>query len=310
MIKSHQRTKSIRVNGVDLHYTETGKGAPVLLVHGSLSDFRTWGLQRKAFSKHYHVIAYSRRHHYPNAQTRDKAHYTPAVHADDLAAFIQARKLGAVHLIGSSYGAYVSLLMAAKHPELVRTLVLGEPPILGLLKNDARGGILLKKFLDTAWKPAVRALHAGDDESGARFFYDGISSPGSFERLPQSVRAGMMENVPAMRREARETDELFRFPRRDALKITAPSFLLSGELSPELFHRITDILEDRLPRSERAVIHGASHSMHAHRPQAYNKAVLRFLALHEDPLQQGEANQTLSKNAQEVGRSSKGPLKH
>ena len=59
----------LRVNGVDLHYLEIGKGVPVIFVHGGLDDYRMWDAQLEPFSQQYRVIAYSRRYNYPNKPT-------------------------------------------------------------------------------------------------------------------------------------------------------------------------------------------------------------------------------------------------
>jgi hypothetical protein len=53
-------------NGVALHYVEQGTGAPVIFVHGSLSDYTYWKEQVDAFAKRFHVIDYSRRYNWPN----------------------------------------------------------------------------------------------------------------------------------------------------------------------------------------------------------------------------------------------------
>jgi non-heme chloroperoxidase len=63
---SEMKTKEVRVNGLTLHYIERGQGTPVVLVHGTLGDYRTWDGQLEAFSKGYQLISYSRRYHYPN----------------------------------------------------------------------------------------------------------------------------------------------------------------------------------------------------------------------------------------------------
>ena len=56
--------------------------------------------------------------------------------ATDLAELIIKRlDLGPAHLIGHSCSA---LYMAYQHPELVRTLVLGEPPVMSLLENNSK----------------------------------------------------------------------------------------------------------------------------------------------------------------------------
>ena len=280
MMNDKRQLKTIRVNDVDLHYVETGEGDPIVLVHGSLSDFRSWGLQMRAFSKQYHVVAYSRRYHYPNTWTGDGSDYSVELHAEDLAAFINTLRLGAVHLIGSSLGAYIALITAARHPELTRTLVIGEPPIHPLLKQSPEGEVFLREFLYTVLEPSKKAFQAGDFELGVKLFIDGVSGAGSFDKLRPLVRGGLLENALEMKAETTARNYYPRFTKEDAQRITAPCLLLTGELSPEMFHHITEILEGWLTHAERDVVPGASHSMHTDNPQKYNETVLRFLAKH------------------------------
>jgi pimeloyl-ACP methyl ester carboxylesterase len=61
--------------------------------------------------------------------------YSAVVDAQDLAAFLHALHLGKVVVIGHSYGALTALFLAVKHPELVRALVLAEPPAISLLAH-------------------------------------------------------------------------------------------------------------------------------------------------------------------------------
>ena len=114
-------------HGITLHYVDLGKGVPVIFVHGSLSDGSYWADQVGEFAKHYRAIAYSRRYNYPNNNPA-VAGYSAVEDAKDLAALTKALDLGRVVVIGHSYGALTALVLAAKHPELVRALVLPEPP--------------------------------------------------------------------------------------------------------------------------------------------------------------------------------------
>ena len=143
--------KSVFINGDSIHYIDIGKGDPVVFVHGGLGDYRTWGTQMDTFVKNHRVIAYSRRFAYPNKQMlNDSADYSVIPHAKDLAEFMKALNLQQVHLVGHSYGAFTALLATIDHPELVRSLTLGEPPVMPLLENVPGGDTMLNNFIKAA----------------------------------------------------------------------------------------------------------------------------------------------------------------
>jgi len=274
------QTKKIFVNGVELNYIEQGKGEPVVFVHGSLGDFRAWDFQMEPFSKRYHAIAYSQRYHYPNAWMGTVSDYSAILHAEDLAALITALKLEAVHVVALSYGAYIALFFAIKHPDLVRTLVLGEPAILLWLNDIPEGKSLLTEFNTHIMEPLRQAFQHGDMEQGLKKFIDGINGKGSFDLLPQAYRGRIMDNAPAMKAQLYAPEQVLfpTFTCKDARKIHKPTLLLVGELSPKMFHLIIDELERCMVNKERTIIHDASHSMHYGNPKVFNEIVLTFLA--------------------------------
>ena len=57
--------KTVGVNGYPMAYQETGSGIPIVFLHPTLDDYRTWNAQVPEFSKTYRVIAVSLRHYYP-----------------------------------------------------------------------------------------------------------------------------------------------------------------------------------------------------------------------------------------------------
>src|SRR5262245_55376612 len=57
--------KTLAVNGYPMAYMERGAGPTVLLVHGALSDYRSWETQMSSLSSRLRVIAVSLRHYYP-----------------------------------------------------------------------------------------------------------------------------------------------------------------------------------------------------------------------------------------------------
>ena len=78
------REGEIRANGLSFHYVDEGSGPPVLLVHGSIADYREWSRQIAPLSQHYRVIVYSRRYHWPNSPPGKDADATLDRQADDL----------------------------------------------------------------------------------------------------------------------------------------------------------------------------------------------------------------------------------
>ena len=277
---SEMQTREVQIDGLTLHYIELGQGTPVVLVHGTLLDYRTWDGQLEAFSKGYRLISYSRRYHYPNEWTKDLTDFSVTIHAKDLAAFIKALNLPPVHLIGQSYGGVIAFLVARDHPEIVRSLTLGEASVMPLLKTTPEGDALLTTFITTSIVPSSEAFKQGNDEEGVRRFVNGVFGEGSYEKLPPSVQKRAMDNAQELKGETSSQNLFPPTTCEDVQKVKTPTLLLDGELSLKLFHFINDMLEQCLPSAERATIPAASHGVHFENPQAFNEKVLAFIAKH------------------------------
>lgn len=272
--------KRLRIDGVEFAYLEVGSGAPLILVHGSLGDFRTWRGQLGPLARHFHAVAYSRRYHYPNPWVGDGSDYSAALHADDLAAIITRLCLAPVHVVGASFGAYTSLVLAVRYPTLVRSLVLGEPPLMPWLRGSAEGQAMWATFQVTVWEPACQAFARGLLAEGVKIFVDGVSGAGSFERMPPTGQQMLMENARAMQAESTAAEYFTPLSCEAVERIAVPVLLLTGERSPLFFHKITDELAQCLSHPVHRVIVRASHAMHVENPQAYTQAVLAFLEGH------------------------------
>ncbi len=270
--------KKIAINGTELKYIERGSGIPVIFVHGSLNDFRTWAFQMGPFSKCYHTIAISRRYHYPSDLMDVGWDYSAINHAEDLAELIEKLGLAPVHIVGHSYGGYACAILAVQHPELVRTLVLCEPPIVPLLDAVPGGKSIVSNFMDQIWKPVEEAFGKDDLENGVRLFIDGIQGAGTFDKLPPAVLDMIMDNASAMKAQAIAINQYPAFSCQDAQRIEKPVLLVKGENSYKMLHTILEELKRCLQNSKIAMIPGASHNMHVANPNAFNEAVLDFLA--------------------------------
>jgi pimeloyl-ACP methyl ester carboxylesterase len=284
---------TIEVNGSALEYFESGSGAPLVLVHGSLNDHRAWEAQVAPLSTRYHVIAYSRRYHHPNRWVGDGSDYAVSLHAADLTALVRALEIAPAHVVGSSYGAYTALVTGLHHPGLVRTLVLGEPPavpllisdpqnplhLLWLLMRNPRTAVVVLRFMLSTIRPTQEALRRGDLEEAVRRFGDGVLGEGGYDRLPSAAKAMIRDNAEALKAELL-AGNFEPFPTAEARSFTNPVLLLYGEHTVDFFRLISDVLKTLLPNAETATIPRASHDMHSDNPEAYTEEVLRFLGKH------------------------------
>ena len=278
------------VNGTALAYEELGNGDPLVFVHGSASDHRTWHSQKEAFAEQFRVISYSRRYHWPNETISEGTDYTMGEHVDDLQALIRSLDAAPAHLVGNSYGAFLCLLLAVRDASLVRTLVLAEPPVLTLFVSNDPTPLELLKVLVTRPRtavgivrlgtqgidPATEAFKRGDMEDGLRTFIDAVLGSGAYDRLPKPQKEQVQDNAESLKAELLGPGFL-PLNAEQVQRVKEPTLLVNGEESIGLFHRLTDRLEELLPHSERTEIPEASHIMHEENAPAYNSAVQSFV---------------------------------
>jgi pimeloyl-ACP methyl ester carboxylesterase len=285
--------KTATVNGRTFAYAEQGQGEPVVFVHGTASDLRTWEQQLSAVGCSRRAIAYSRRFARPNEDIGPEADDQMLPHVDDLAAFLREIDAAPAHLVGSSWGAFISLLTGVRYPDLVRTLVLAEPPVLALfVSTPPRPSELLRLFVTRPRTAgailgfgagtiarATKAFERGEDDKAMKIFAQGVLGKESFARLPEARKEQMRENLNAARAQLLGAG----FPPLgddEVRSIRAPVLLVTGERSPAVFLRLTDRLEELLPIVERVEIPAASHLMHEENASAVNEVIVEFFERH------------------------------
>jgi non-heme chloroperoxidase len=289
MKKAMEKAKNIDLDGYVFHYIEEGKGAPIIFVHGSIDDLRTWENQTGAFINKFRTVSYSRRHHFPNSPS-SKA-YTVEHHSDDLVKFIEKLGLAPANLVGSSYGAYACLHAAMKNPGLAKTLVLAEPPIIPLIVSNENNPMSILKFVlrdfssgksflrfgIRALNPAKKELKRGNMTEGVRLFANGVLGEGGFENLPEEAQKKLTDNAVALREELLGPG-FPDLPKEKLSRLDIPVLLVYGEKSPRFFHAISDRLYNIIPDCEKTLIRNASHDSHLGNPSLYNEKVLEFLS--------------------------------
>ena len=282
------------VDGASLAYREQGAGDPVVFVHGSSSDLRCWEQQLPAIGMSYRAIAYSRRYARPNDDIQLGVDDQMLPHVEDLVALLRVLDAAPAHLVGHSWGGFIALLAAIRHPALVRSLVLAEPPVLSLfmstpprprevlsmLARRPRPAIAILGFTARTYLPAAAAFRRGDDAAAMERFAHGVLGRDTYERLPEARRQQARENMRTLRAQLLGAG-LPPLSDDEVRGVRVPTLLMTGARSPAFLPRLSDRLYQLLPDVERVEIAAASHVMTEENPEAVNEAILDFLARYD-----------------------------
>ena len=291
-------TKTVTLDGTTFAFREQGEGAPVVFVHGAISDLRTWQQQLPRIGASYRAITYSRRYAWPNEGIESGADDPILRHVDDLATLLRAINAVPAHLVGNSWGAFISLLTAIRYPEIVRSLVLEEaavasllgvsiPPrpaeLISLLFRSPSTMLALAKGGTAAKLVRVPgAFKRGDDETAVWTFARAVIGDEPFRRFSEDRKQQMLDNAGCLRALMLGTGPP-DLSDGDVRSVRVPALLITGEQSPAGVRIPTNRLGELLPNSECISIPNASHLMHEENPRAVNDSILDFLGRIDAP---------------------------
>lgn len=241
---------------------DAGENAPtIILLHPATGSHLVWGYQQPAlFDAGYRVIGYSRRGYFGS----DTGPENTGTGAGDLLKLADHLKVGRFHAVGSAGGAIVATDLALSQPQRLRSTVLA-CTIMGVQ--------------DEAYLKQSAALRP-------RGFAE---MPGSFREIGPSYRAANPDGVAAW--EAMEHKAIpggRRINQRTQARITwaalkamtVPTLLIGGDADLWSPPAMTRMFQAAIPGSEAVIIAEAGHSAHWEQPEAFNAAVLGFLAKH------------------------------
>jgi esterase len=267
--------QTLAVNGYDMAYLEVGRGPPLICVHGTLGDFRTWSAVMGPLSKTHRVISLSLRHVFPEHWDGVGDDYLMAQHVADVIGFIEKLGSDPVDLMGHSRGGHISFRVAEQRPELLRKLILAEP-----------GGELDRSLDPTADPgPSPRAsriavsaakVRDGDIDGALMPFVDMIDGEGAWARLAAAPRQQLRDNAYTLIGQVDENRQ--PYTRAEAASIKTPALLIGGADTQGALPAVLRALSAHVPGAQTAMIPGTRHWMFEQAPQEFCAIVLEFLA--------------------------------
>lgn len=251
-----------------LAYLEYGSGEPVVLIHGAVSDYRTWQHQIEDLRRDYRVIALSLRASSPNSLSLSPT--APAEKwsdVDDVIELIEHLNVGRVHLIGHSAGGGFAVDIAVRRPDLLRTLVLEEPAV--------GTGEPPPPAIQNVFRGVIERIGRGETDAGVRDFINFVAGAGSFDGQSAECKQMMVQNAATISITS-SGQELSAPTCATAGTIQIPVLYIKGEISP-----VRDSpFEMCLPPHDSVTISNASHGVHTDNSRQFNEEVRAFLGRH------------------------------
>lgn len=254
---------------VSLAWRDEGSGTEsVLCIHGSWDDHGSWDGVVQALAGDFRIIRYDRRGH--SASTAPPGQGRLGEDVEDAADLLAALGIEAAHVIGHSYGATIAIMLAARFPARVRSLMLHEPPVFALLAGDESE--VLRAEAAGLMKQAAELLTRGETEEGARLFIERVAfGEGAWDTLfDGAARAAILNN-------AHTWLDQFYDPERLAVDVGAladfhgPITMSTGTTTLPAYTAVVERIAARLPAMNVAPVDGG-HGAHISHPRCFAEA--------------------------------------
>lgn len=260
----------IRVNGVELHYEFHGPedGELLVLNNGVFMNTTSWAFQLPALAKRYRVLAYDMRGQ--GQSEHPGGDYSLELHGEDLEALMAALGLEKAHMVGTSYGGELNLVMAIHHPHRVHSQVI----ITSVSHSDPLLNAMIERW--------ILAARGGDGPAFFRLIYADVYS--------EAFLQGRPDLIPLAEKRYAELDLaaaerlVLSFQKfnvtADLGRITAPTLIASAELDLLKPPKYGEIMHRGIRGSEYHLIPGSGHVAVLEKAAEVNTLILGFLAKH------------------------------
>jgi pimeloyl-ACP methyl ester carboxylesterase len=227
----------------------------MLLVHGSAADHTTWSIQlASSLRERFTLIAYDRR----VVDTVEEA-------ADDARSVLAGDDAPAI-VVGSSFGAVITLDLIRRYPSLAAGAVLIEPPMAATDDEPAASMAFLAAY--------DRRMAEEGGPAAAELFLRTVLGDAAFDRMPRAFQERSKSKHAEIRA---DSAALIAYrPRYAELRaVKTPVLLLGGERSAAYFRPTIDALFAHLPDARFEIL-PAGHMLHAEAHRRFAEAVTAF----------------------------------
>jgi len=264
---------TVHANGIDIYYEVQGQGEPLVLIPYLAADQACYAFQVAEYAKHFSCLTVDLRG--AGLSGKPEGSYTTELLADDVAAFMQATGVSRAHIAGLSLGAATGMWLAAKHPELVKSLSLHSawPKTDPFLRVVVEGWQIMAAGLGDVTEMVIKGIFPWcftPELYAAR--------PEYVDSLADFVRGRPMPPVDAF---MRQSEAVLAHDAQAVLgSIQAPTLVTFGGRDMATSTRFAGPLTASIPNTELVVFEDCAHAPIYENVEKFNEQTLAFLHRH------------------------------
>ena len=287
------------VNGIRLHYAESGTGDDlVILLHGFPEFWYSWRHQLTALGTRFHVVAPDMRGYNLSEKPPRVEDYSTDVLADDVIGLIDHFGAEKAAIVGHDWGAGVAWAVAQKYPERVSKLVVLQVPPAAAWRANLTLGQLFRswymfffqlprvpewairrnnfKGLDSVFKEKVGRTGSFTD-ADVEIYREALSQPGALTSAINYYRANVFRIMRGSKTAA-TTERVSGKETRTDRRICVPTLFIFGEqdfaILPQTVRGVADYID--APYRELRIA-DSGHWVQNEAVEEVNTALMEFL---------------------------------
>jgi len=252
----------------ELHFSTSGSGKPLVVLHGLFGSSKNWQSHARQFARHFQVITVDLRNHGQSFHA-DEMNYT--VMAEDVAQLLVRLELTTCDILGHSMGGKVAMTLALQNPDLVARLIVADiAPVAYFHHYDDLIDPILALPLATiesrAQADQLLRQNIPEDQLRAFLLQNLVREPTGWRwRVNWSIIQRDMEWLTG-----------FGDLPQDWL-VDCPSLFIHGANSDYVSDAEVAVIKQHFSNCVIETIASAGHWLHAEKPEPFNRRVLDFL---------------------------------
>jgi pimeloyl-ACP methyl ester carboxylesterase len=252
-----------------LYYEVSGRGEPLVLIHGNAGDRRHWDHQFAALATDYHIIRYDVRGF---GQSSLPSAGQPYSDYEDLRRLLDYLDVPRAHIAGWSMGSGIAIDFVLAYPERSLSLISVGPWVNGYSSPRAESmfadfGLVVSALQENgasagaaAWMATPFFAETIRDQAAGQEFYE-IAQDYSWWALMNASPLQTLEPPAVSRLE----------------QISVPTLILTAEHDIPACLEVAELLERSVPGSDKVVLNGTGHLLHIEKSAEFNARLRSFL---------------------------------